>query len=101
MGLDAPAAAPGAKGKIPEAAGAVQRHCSCQFGRVCTDDAARGADHARTEGGNRNRRLRGTPAQLMGIVYDRADEQAAIKHAIEALKVPENQRDRLIAQRRD
>jgi hypothetical protein len=41
------------------------------------------------------------PAQLIGIVYDRADEQAAIKHAIEALKVREIQRDRLSAQRRD
>jgi len=46
-------------------------------------------------------RLRGTPAQLIGIVYDQPDEEAAIKHAIEEFKVPENQRGRLIAQRRD
>jgi hypothetical protein len=46
-------------------------------------------------------RLRGTPAQLIGVVYDQPDEQTAIKHAIEQLKVPENQRDRLIARRWD
>jgi hypothetical protein len=45
--------------------------------------------------------IRGTPAQLIGIVYDPSDAEAAIKHAIEELKVPENQRGRPIAQRRD
>jgi hypothetical protein len=46
-------------------------------------------------------RLRGTPAQLIGIVYDQPDEGAAIKRAIEEFKVPANQHDRLIARRRD
>jgi hypothetical protein len=45
--------------------------------------------------------IRGTPAQLIGIVDDQPDEAAAIKYAIEEFKVPENQRGRLIAQRRD
>jgi hypothetical protein len=46
-------------------------------------------------------RLRGTLAQLIGIVYDQPDEQGAIRCAIEEFKVPVNQRDRLIARRRD
>jgi hypothetical protein len=46
-------------------------------------------------------RLRGTPAQFVGIVYDQPDEQAAIRQATGEFKVPANQRDRLMARRRN
>ena len=45
--------------------------------------------------------IRGTPAQFVGIVDDVPDEQSAIKQATEEFKVSANQRNRLIARRRD
>jgi hypothetical protein len=45
--------------------------------------------------------LKGTPAQFVGIVFDQPDEQSAIKRAIEEYDIPENQRNRLMARRRD
>jgi hypothetical protein len=45
--------------------------------------------------------LRGTRAQFVGIVYGQPDEQAAIRQAIGEFKMPANQRDKLMARRRD
>jgi hypothetical protein len=46
-------------------------------------------------------RVRGTPAQFIGIVYNQPNERAAIMQAIQEFKVPVNQRNRLIARRRN
>ena len=45
--------------------------------------------------------LKGTPAKLVGIVYDQPDAESAIKQAIEEYKVPAKLRGRLMAQRRE
>jgi hypothetical protein len=41
------------------------------------------------------------PPKFVGIVYDQPDAEAAIKQAIKQFRVRPNERDRLIARRRD
>jgi hypothetical protein len=45
-------------------------------------------------------RISGSPAKLLGIVYNQPDQRSAIKAAIEEFKVPPNLHNRLIAQQR-
>ena len=45
--------------------------------------------------------LKRTPTKFIGIVYDLADDESAIKAAIKEFHVPPNERWRLLAQRRD
>ena len=44
--------------------------------------------------------IKGTPAKLIGII-DAPDKETAIKRASEEYNVPPNERDRLMARRRD
>jgi hypothetical protein len=41
--------------------------------------------------------LKSRSVQLVGIVYDQPNEQAAIKHALEEFEVPPNQHGRLLS----
>jgi hypothetical protein len=45
--------------------------------------------------------LKGTPAKLVGIVDDQPDAESAIGTAIDMFMVAPNERDRLMARRRD
>jgi len=45
--------------------------------------------------------IKGTPAKFMGFIYDAPDEQTAIARAIKKYSVPPNEREQLMARRRD
>jgi hypothetical protein len=45
--------------------------------------------------------INGTPAQLVSIVYEQPDAEAAIKKSDQTIQGAANKRDRLLAQRRD